>query len=519
MLRRKFISNLFYFLSSYLLIPQNLLAKLRLNIQTLQQSKVLRVVSKNYRIDSEIPIWYRWGHIYISVEDFAQAMHSGFYTNEQKRKTVLYLEKDRITFTANNGFVRLNDQMIQIPLECQWQRDRVWAPAEYFVKIINKYTVFQSGYNKSKQQIDVELSHVNITAVRIAPKENGTLIHINSNKRFDAKDIVLDIRNGYFHIDIYGGKIDKGSISAIPGAGIISKVEGFQLGETASIAFKLKKDIVAKELLLNQESNDFSVNLRTSATLAHDDEPEPVKNDLEEQKKRWMIDTVVLDAGHGGKDSGAIGYSKVFEKNIVLPITLRLGQLIQENMPEIKVVYTRKKDVFIPLWKRTKIANDVDANIFISVHCNSNKSRRINGFETYFLSADKEEKATDVVLKENSAIQFEESEDRERYEGLGPILAMLMHSANVKQSQYLASQVQNFLNSKLNKIGMSNRGVKQGPFWVLVGATMPNILIETGYLSNKHEEMLLKKSTTQKKIAEGIFNGLKKYKEDIENSI
>jgi len=515
MLRRKFIINLAYLISSCLTFPHNLLAKFKKNVQP----DALRIFSQTYRIEAEIPIWHKWNYDYISVEDFAQAMHYGFYTNEQKRKTVLYVEKDRITFTADNTFVKLNDQMLQIPLECQWHEEEIWVPIDYFITILNKYTILKMSHDKTAQRLSIELLEVNITGLRISPKENGTLIEVFTTRRFNEKDIVLDIRNGYFHIDIYGGKIDKESISAIAGMGIISKVEGFQLGETASIAFKLKKDIISKDLVLNEDSNNLFINLRTSATLAREDDREQVKNDLEEQKKRWLIDTVVLDAGHGGKDPGAIGYSKAREKDIVLPITLALGRMIEEQMPEVNVVYTRNKDVFIPLWKRTKIANDVDANIFISIHCNSNRSRSISGFETYFLSADKDERATDVVLKENSAIQFEESEDRERYEGLGPILATLMQSANVKQSQYLASQVQNSLKGKLDKLGMSNRGVKQGPFWVLVGATMPNILIETGYISHKHEELLLKKSTTQKKIAEGILNGFKQYKEDIERSI
>jgi N-acetylmuramoyl-L-alanine amidase len=200
-------------------------------------------------------------------------------------------------------------------------------------------------------------------------------------------------------------------------------------------------------------------------------------------------------------------------------MALSLGKLIQQKMPDIKVVYTRKRDVFIPLWKRTKIANDVEANLFISIHCNSNVSSRPNGYETYFVDADKNAKATDVVLKENAAIEFEESQDRKRYEGVNFILAAMLQSDNIRRSQFLASEVQNSLKSKLKKIGMTSRGVKQGPFWVLVGATMPNILVECGYISNKHEEKLLLKQMTQKKIAEGIFAGLQKYKSEVEKTI
>jgi len=188
-------------------------------------------------------------------------------------------------------------------------------------------------------------------------------------------------------------------------------------------------------------------------------------------------------------------------------------------MPNVRVIYTRNKDVFIPLWQRTKIANESDGKLFISVHCNSNTNKSVKGFETYFLSADKDEKATGVVLKENSVIEFEETTDKQKYEGLNFILATMAQSAFIKQSQYLASVIQNSLRNKMEKSGMRSRGVKQGPFWVMVGATMPNVLIETGYISNKSESLLLKKSTTQKKLAEAIFEGIKTYKRDIESVI
>jgi N-acetylmuramoyl-L-alanine amidase len=455
----------------------------------------------------------------MSLEDFAQAFHFGLYTNEQKRKSVLYLEKDRITFTSDNTFVKFNEQMLQIPLECHWYDDSVWVPVVYFVNILNKYTPFQFLYNSDNKSFGLEESDVNVTGVRIAGKENGTLIDVFATKRFKEKEIIVDIRNRWLHIDIYGAKIDPASLAAVQPSGIISEVKAFQMAETASLSFKLKNKVLSRELVLDKTGYDFHVNLRTKEIIAENKEHEKIKNELEEQKKRWIIDTVVIDAGHGGKDPGAIGYSKVKEKNLVLPMALALGKIIQQKMPDIKVVYTRKRDVFIPLWKRTKIANDVNANLFISIHCNSNVSSRPNGYETYFVSADKNIKATDAVLKENSAIEFEESQDRKRYEGVNFILAAMLQSDNIKRSQYLASEVQNSLKLKLNKIGMTSRGVKQGPFWVLVGATMPNILVECGYISNKYEEKLLRKQTTQKKIAEGIFTGLKKYKSEVEKTI
>jgi len=523
MYRRNFITLLVTATSSLTFIPRQIFAKLHrrpnLHDDSLQQSGRVTVRSEGLRINQAVQLMTSWGYSFLSMDDFAHALNFGIYTNEPKKKCVLYVEKDRLTFTADNTFVKFNDQTLQVPLESIWYNEELWVPLTYLVQIIDTYTPFSVSYDPDQKEIRFEPADVNITGVRIAAKENGTLIDVLASRKFKEKDVIVDIRNGWLHIDVYGAKIDPASIKSAATAGIISQIQAFQMDETASLSFKLKRKVLARDLAFDETTNDFHVNLRTKEVIAENEEREKIKDELEERKKLWKIDTIVLDAGHGGQDPGAIGYSKVQEKDLVLSMTLALGRLIQSEMPDVKVVYTRKKDVFIPLWKRTKIANDVDAKLFISIHCNSNPSSRPTGYETYFISADKDSKAKDVVLKENSAIEYEASQDQKRYEGVNFILATMLQSENMRRSQFLASEVQNALKSKLSKIGMSSRGVNQGPFWVLVGATMPNILVETGYISNKYEEKLLRQSTTQKKIAEGIFNGIHKYKEDVENAI
>jgi len=531
MRRRKFIYYFSLLSSALTLLPRRILGhhwfESAAFANAINKKIHLSVNSATLQIEGDLYGIEKWGEVYIDLNDFAQVFHFGIYANEDRRKSVLYVGKDRITFAADNTFVNVNGQLVQLPLESLWIENHMWVPLDHLLSILNKYTSLTINLNKENNRLSLERGGVNITGIRIAEKENGTLIQVFSTKKFSEKDIVLDIRYNYFHIDIYGAKIDPQSIAAAGTAGIITKIEAFQLGETASIGFRIKGEILSKDLVLNADSNDFYVNLRTKEIVQveeerpaeKEEETSKVRQELEEQKKKWLVDTIVIDAGHGGKDPGAIGYNKIKEKNIVLPIALYLGDIMQKNLPDVRLIFTRDSDVFIPLWRRTKIANDADANLFISIHCNSNVNRNANGSETYFLSADKDAKATEVVLKENSAIEFEESEDKQRYEGLNFILATMLQSVNIKHSQYFASLVQNFLNDKLEKLGIVSRGVKQGPFWVMVGATMPNILVETGYVSNKHEERILSEVSTQKKIAEGIFNGLRQYKEDIENAI
>lgn len=518
MIRRNFISNVIRIFSGFVVIPKSILAFFQQNY--LGKSNSIKIISKSVNVDANIPSYKKLNHDFISLSDFAKVMHYSIYTNDAKKKSVLYMGKDRIRFTADNSFVIHNDNALQMPLECIWAHDEILVPIIYFTKLLNQYTSYSFNYNTAKNSIEIEPSDVNITGVKLEEKENGTLIHVYAVKKFNEKEIMLDIRNGWFHIEVYGGKIDTSSISKIPGKGFVTKIEGYQMGDTASMAFKLKGKIKSRDLVLQESSNDFYVNLRTESNISKQRENEHVKTELTEQKKKWYIDTIVLDAGHGGKDPGAPGYNKkINEKDVVLPITLALGKKLKQNLKDVKIIYTRKTDVFIPLWKRTEIANKANGKLFISVHANASTSRKLNGFETYFLSADKDERAKGVVLKENSVIEFEETVDRQRYEGVNFILATMAQSAFIKQSQYLASVIQKSLKFKLEKIGMTDRGVKQGPFWVMVGATMPNVLVETGFVSNKYEFNKLIKSTTQNKIADAICQGIIKYKSDIEDAI
>ena len=517
MIRRSFLSNIIKLFAIITIIPKSILAFFQQNY--LGKSNSIKIKSSSANVDDIVPLYLKDNNQYISLKDFAKVMHYSIYTNDAKKKSVLYMGKDRIRFTADNSFVILNDDALQIPLECKWSDGEILVPIFYFTKILNQYTSFTFVYDEKNKTIEINPADVNITGLRLEEKDNGTLIHVHASKKFSEKEIMLDVRNGWFHIEVYGGKIDTSSISKIPGKGYITKIEGYQMGDTASMAFKLKGEIKSRDLVMEDSGNDFYVNLRTESIAEIKPVNDHVKTDLEQQRKKWYIDTIVLDAGHGGKDPGAVGYNKIREKDIILPITLKLGEKLHKNLQDVKIIYTRKTDVFIPLWQRTQIANKANGKLFISVHCNSSVSKNSNGFETYFLSADKDEKAKGVVLKENSAIEFEETVDRQRYEGVNFILATMAQSAFIKQSQYLASVVQNSLKSRLEKIGMTDRGVKQGPFWVMVGATMPNVLVECGYLSNKYESQKLVKSTTQDKIAEGICQGIIKYKKDIEDAI
>ncbi len=236
-------------------------------------------------------------------------------------------------------------------------------------------------------------------------------------------------------------------------------------------------------------------------------------------KRVNKVDKVVIDAGHGGKDPGTHGdVSK--EKDIALNIALKLGKIIEENLPDVEVIYTRDDDNFVELEGRAYIANKNGADLFISIHCNAVSNNAIYGTETYVMGLDKVGGNMRVAKKENSVILLEENYE-DTYEGFDPnspesmiLLTLSQHAYHEKSIELAARIEQQFK----ERAGRKSRGVKMGPFWVLWRTSMPSVLVETGFLTNSKEELDLNDPLKQEYIASGIFRAFRDYKHAIDTS-
>jgi N-acetylmuramoyl-L-alanine amidase len=232
----------------------------------------------------------------------------------------------------------------------------------------------------------------------------------------------------------------------------------------------------------------------------------------------YKIRTVVIDPGHGGKDSGALGkISK--EKDIVLSIGLKLGAYITENLPDVKVIYTRTNDEFIPLYQRAEIANKANADLFISIHANSNPRPDPNGAYTLVLGLHRADENFEVAKRENSVILLEDDYSA-RYENFDPnspesyIIFSLLQNVYFDESINFAGMVQNQFRERAKRI---DRGVKQQGLLVLAQTAMPGVLIETGFISNPEEEKYLTSADGQDYLASSIFRAFRDYKNEIES--
>ncbi|NOU19927.1 MAG: N-acetylmuramoyl-L-alanine amidase [Bacteroidales bacterium] len=230
------------------------------------------------------------------------------------------------------------------------------------------------------------------------------------------------------------------------------------------------------------------------------------------------IHKIVIDPGHGGSDPGTLG-SRTREKDIALSIALKLGNFIRNNYPDVEVIFTRKDDKFVALDERTTIANASKADLFISIHCNSNPSKSPYGTETYVLGLHKSEDNLDVAMRENAVITYEQDYSS-KYEGYDPkstesyIIFTLMQNAHLDQSLRFANLVETEFREHTTR---HDRGVKQAGFLVLWKSSMPSVLIETGFLSNIKEEAFLATESGQELIASSIFKAFGDYKKSIDN--
>ena len=224
-------------------------------------------------------------------------------------------------------------------------------------------------------------------------------------------------------------------------------------------------------------------------------------------KVKKSLETVVIDAGHGGKDPGTLGDNNVKEKDITLSIALKLGNLIQQNFPAVRVIYTRQTDDFIELKDRTDIANLNSAKLFISIHVNHKKEDESdkNGFEIYMLDKERLPEAIDITEKHNSILKYQQSPFNETDNF---IFSSLAQTGYMQYSEYLGHY---FEINLLDLNAITSRGIFQAGFWVLL-ASMPTVLVETGYISDINDAKYLNSETGQINIAQGLFKGFSRYK-------
>jgi N-acetylmuramoyl-L-alanine amidase len=467
------------------------------------------------------------GMMFVSLKETADALGIPYYYNPTAYKYELKFAEARLKFTAINQFVVLtypnnNNRIIyQLPVSCVKKGDDVYIPIKYSLDILSR--AYQKGlfYNEKDKTVSLGLqppiaaapdtmktASYDVYEMEIEGKANGTLIRVKSRKPF--KNFTSSIYEGALYLTLMDMTVDEAKIKITPLAGLVNSIAYKRFTASSQITFVLNEGYTTTDSFIDPGSGDLIITVHNS--LLSD-------NSAARNKEGASLDVVVIDAGHGGKDPGAIGVGGLKEKDVNLAVAKKLGQLIKENMPGVKVVYTRSEDNFVELYKRGKIANENKGKLFLSIHCNSmpHKKSETNGYEIYLLRPGRTDEAIAIAEVENSVINYEDNPDR--YQKLTDenfILVSMAHSSYMRYSERFAD----ILNKTLARQStIDSKGVKQAGFYVLVGATMPSALIEIGFISNKNDAKFIGSKKGQEVIANQIYSAVKEYKMEYDKNI
>jgi N-acetylmuramoyl-L-alanine amidase len=356
-----------------------------------------------------------------------------------------------------------------------------------------------------------------VTRISLTARSDGEgyVLRIHTSEQVKAHSAVRTLSNGDFELTLFGSSL-AGSFNSttlpdpVTHTRVVAKGDDLvvKFGLAGSFDVSVYRDRSSTDILVGLKRNE-GVRSVTPVALVP-------KGPTESARKRWMLDTIVIDAGHGGKDPGT-GAFGLKEKDITLAIAKKLGGYLESELG-VKVVYTRPDDRFVDLHKRGKIANESGGKLFVSIHVNAQaRGRNASGTETYFVGLHKSAAAREVMDRENAVINLEANPDRYKdYTDEGNIRLALAQSAYMHQSEMLASRIEKQFKERVDR---NSRGVKQAGFIVLWTAAMPAVLVETGFISNRAESRFLASEGGQTLIASGIYRAIRDFKLEYEKDL
>ncbi|TCD48143.1 N-acetylmuramoyl-L-alanine amidase [Chlorobium sp. N1] len=364
-----------------------------------------------------------------------------------------------------------------------------------------------------------------ITGVEVEERANGAIIAFAATGAAASARLSQPDAEGRATLSLPGATCDPAALTKAFPAGIVRSITP-QRGPAGSLLFSVvfaSRSGVVRSLDYQRDArtNRYLLYVRSDAdveAIRSREKARRIATVIRQDVEKWKLDTIVLDAGHGGKDPGAVGPKGTREKDVALNIVRDLGGIISRKWPGVKVVYTRSSDVFIPLHERGKIANRNEGKLFLSVHCNANDNRAIRGSEVYILGPHKSAAALKVAMLENGVIK-EEADFREQYRNFSDehlIMSSMAQSSFIRHSTTLARALLKPLDR--STASTNSRPVRQAGFMVLWTPSMPSALVEVGYISNPREERILRDRQEQTKIAYSIFQGLQAYRSEYEAS-
>ncbi len=480
--------------------------------------KTMTVVYDDGRRPDEIPVWRLdkdSEELYLRANDVAKIFKATQFWNASTRKVILGIHRTRFTITVDTRVVVIDGDPMMLRRDVRYESGFVMIPMEFVLDLVPPYTLNALKWDPNTNTLSVEKVGYNVTGMTFtttADRSTATIElteplihHVDSNTP------------GLVRLKIYGGRIDPAKFQVKESHGLFDEVRGEQTDRDAYVYFDIKR--YTSRVVVEQDDSPP----RIRVVVEKGDLPEIPEPDFAGRKSVEVVDRravehrrlhvrkIVLDPGHGGKDYGKIGVTGVLEKDVNLELAKRARDALRRQLG-VEVVLTREGDELLSLTRRTEIANEMEGDLFISIHCNAWFSEETGGFEAYFLSPARTEWDRAVAKAENAADDYLRPAS-DAGSDIDFILWDIVQNEFINESSQFAELTQIAMNDRL---GLRNRGVKQANFTVLQGAHMPAVLIETGFLSNPEEEQLLVDAGFQAKVAEGIVDAVRKFRQRYE---
>lgn len=448
---------------------------------------------------------------FIPIEEFAGLLSIPTDKNTALKILTLHYKEHHIVFTAYSPFVRIDNFSYQMSSEVRYPNREFYIPINSFIDGIKAAKINTISFDESRHILYIMSRAANLVRISTLSQNDTLKLVLHATTPFRDNDITTIHQDEWFYLTVNGGVIDAKSNLGFAQIPEVFEIIPLQINrDQARLSLHLAPHVSGVKVECNEQSSEIEINLAITSVASSE-----ALAGLQREREKWKIDRIIIDPGHGGKDPGCVGPGQIFEKNIVLNIARATKRELQSRMA-IDVILTRDGDSFIPLKKRTKNANEAGGKLFISFHVDANRVKSLRGHTVYFLGPAKTDDARNVAQFENSVIQFEDSQND--YAGLSDmsfILAANAQNAYNKESQDFASMIDQEIKTQC---GSKSHGVRQAGFYVLYGASMPNILIETGFMTNSTDRNNLISREYQNALAKAVADGIIKFKEKYERT-
>jgi N-acetylmuramoyl-L-alanine amidase len=445
--------------------------------------------------------------VYISLKSLAKFLDAVYEPDIEAGKGTFKLKNGAISFHQFSPYVTIGEKSYNIRRDIISYYGDFYAPAASMIEIIAKLIPDEIAFSENDLSLMIYPARHNVVDMTVQQKLNGLLIEIYLSQQLKY-DIVKTI-DSWMIVNIYDGKIDTAAFSRRKPASTVIETKAYQFEKSAQVSIRLRGTDFTYVHKYKDDPPRIQIAVKGNAfadTVLTYTPPETLSTS--DKSQDTLIDVIVIDPGHGGDDNGAIGPSKIKEKDIVLDIAKKLRDILVNK--NFKVILTRDDDRFVSLADRTDIANEAEADLFISIHCNAASNKNAGGTIVFFLADAKTDQARAAAALENSALKYEaKTKSKREPSDIDFILSDMIQNEYLKESADFADMIQKNIK---NKAKINSRGVDQAGFFVLNKAFMPAVLVETAFISNKADEKILRDDKKRQSIAEAISESILQFK-------